>query len=346
MAGAEAQAGFYYQNIIAAKYALDLIEFGSPLHSLTLENPSRAKHIDDIIAEAANVTAFVQVKWSEDEVSAFTLHNLIMAENESVPLIEKLARGFRQVSSENGRKEIILLSTRKAGTNRQPQKGFDRSLKEFLDEFHGPLLNSPDAADIRDAAAFDQYRPIVERLLAASGLENLTQFAQFLRCLRFRLHEPDRETMVERLRARLALLGIEQAQYGTLLDQIVNWSITGQLVRRDDVLRVLGLLDRFVDRLSHSFPVDRQLWVPTPGVFKALDSSIKALDKGFLLVEGEPGTGKSTALTIYLSERPDVRFGYYCFIPNEQTLGNERLGDEAFVRSICLGLRNAFPDIE
>ena len=34
MAGAEAQAGFYYQNVVAANYALDLLEFGSSLRSI------------------------------------------------------------------------------------------------------------------------------------------------------------------------------------------------------------------------------------------------------------------------------------------------------------------------
>jgi hypothetical protein len=63
-------------------------------------------------------------------------------------------------------------------------------------------------------------------------------------------------------------------------------------------------------------------------------------------LEGEPGSGKSTALTMYLSERSDIRFGYYCFVPNDQTLGNERLGDDAYVRSICIGLKNAFPDVK
>src|SRR6266446_5315980 len=99
MAGSDAQAGFYYQNIVAAQYALDLIEFGSPLRSITFENPGRAKHIDDIIANSAAGTVFVQVKWSQDDTSAFTLHNLVTAEEGSTSLLAKLARGFRQVAS-------------------------------------------------------------------------------------------------------------------------------------------------------------------------------------------------------------------------------------------------------
>jgi hypothetical protein len=43
MPGAEAQAGFYYQNVVAALRALELLELRSPMHSITLENPARAK---------------------------------------------------------------------------------------------------------------------------------------------------------------------------------------------------------------------------------------------------------------------------------------------------------------
>ena len=346
MAGSEAQAGFYYQNIIAAQYALQLIEFGTQLRSITFENPRRAKHIDDIIADHLGGTTFVQVKWSQDETSAFTLHNLVAAEDNSTSLLSKLARGYQQVVGESGQKEVVLLSTRRAGTNRQPGLGFDKSLTEYINEFHQPFTEAAEITDIRQAVAFAEYESTLERLHTASGLKDLDEFSRFLKCLRFRLNEPDRDTMIERVRARLVQLGIEQRHYATLLDEVIRWSITSAEVKPDDVRRVLGVHDRFVDRISHYFPVDRRVWVPTSDLFDQLDLSIGSLDSGFILLEGEPGSGKSTALTMYLSARSDVRFGYYCFVPNDHTLGNERLGDDAFVRSICIGLKNAFPDVE
>lgn len=346
MAGSEAQAGFYYQNIIAAQYALDLIEFGSPLRAITFENPQRAQYIDDIIADSAHGTTFVQVKWSEDEASAFTLYNLITAEDDSTSLLAKLAQGYRHVVGEEGRKEVVLFSTRKAGTNRQPKQGFSKSLAEFLTDFHQPFVDDPTTTNVRQATAFAEYEPILDHLLTGSGLRDLDELSGFLKCLRFRLSQPDRDTMAERLRARLATLGIEQQQYATLRDEVVRWSISSQQIRPDDVRRALGVLDHFVDRVSHRFPIDRQMCVPTPHLFDLLDASVKVLENGFVLVEGEPGCGKSTALTMYLSARPDVLFGYYCFVPGDRTLGNARLGDDAFVRSVCIGLKNAFPDFQ
>lgn len=345
MAGADAQAGFYYQNIVAADYALDLIEFGSHLRSITLENPARATHIDDVIIDHERGATFVQVKWAKDETSSLTLHNLTTDGGDSLCLLAKLARGYRDIVREPGTKEIILLSTRRAGTNKQPASGFDKSLAEFISELHQPWIDSTNTS-IQDLDRFAEYQSVLKNLHTASGLTTDEEFAAFLKCLRFRLAMPDRDTMADRVRSRLARLGIEQRYYAELLDDVVRWSIETTQVVADDVRTVLGVHDRFVDRVSHSFPVDRTVFVDTPDLFKQLDSSIQALDSGFILVEGEPGSGKSTALTVYLDDHPDVRFGYYCFVPGDTGLANERLGDDAFVRSLCIGLRNSFPDVD
>lgn len=344
MAGAEAQAGFYYQNIIAAGYALDLIEFGSQLRSVTFENPGRARHIDDVIIDHSGGATFVQVKWAQDETSSLTLHNLTTAEGDSTSLLAKLARGYRDIVGESGRNKIILVSTRRVGTSRQPAQGFDKSLAEFIAEVHQPWIHA-EATSLQSLPSYAEYEPILERLLSASALKDQDELADFLKCLRFQLGMPDRDTMADRVRSRLVQLGIDQRYYAELLDEVVRWSIGTVKVDADDIRTALGVHDHFVDRVSHYFPIDRRVFVPTQDLFEQLDSSIRELDSGFVLVEGEPGSGKSTALTVYLADRPDVRFGYYCFVPEDRSLAHERLGGDAFVRSICIGLRNSFPDI-
>jgi hypothetical protein len=348
MAGGEAQAGFYYQNVVAALHVLKLIEIGSPYRSITLENPNRAKYIDDIIVERIDRTVFIQVKWSENEDSPFTLHNLTSQSDDAgeIPLLRKLARGYEQAASGPGTKEVILFSTRKAGSARQPSKGFDKSLAEFLTEFHTPFVNDEGVLEIRQGVRYPEYQPTLDRLIVASGLNEVEEFSNFLKCLRFELGQPDRETMVGRVRAELAFLGIEESEFGNLLDHIIRWSIERRPIDSQEVLKALGLVDHYVDRLSQDFPVDEELWVPTPGLFQRLDRSIEALDSGFILLEGEPGIGKSSALAMYRKQRPQVAFGYFCYVPNERALGNERLEREGFIRSLCIGLRNAFPEVD
>lgn len=344
MAGSDAQAGFYYQNLVAALHLLDLLEIGSSTRSVMLENPSMAKHIDDIIVEGEGGTRFIQVKWSQSGDTSFTLANLVAREEGDVSLWMKLARGFTQIQDEAENIVVELLSTKRAGENKQPSQGFDRSLAEFLGEFHDVLVKSAEDSPVEEISTYERYAPVLGRLHTESGITSLEDFFRFLRSLRFTLGEPDREALVTRVQARLTRLGIERHQYGVLLDHCVRWSLSPLRIRPADVLEALGLTDRFAERLNHRFPVDEALWVPTPAFHSALDRRIDQYRGGYIAVLGEPGAGKSTSVTKYLNERPDVLFGYYCFIPNDQVLGNERLEQEAFTRTICAGLKTAFPD--
>lgn len=344
MAGAEAQAGFYYQNLVGALHLLDLLEVGSTVVQVTLENPDRAKHIDDIIVDTTSGSTFIQVKWAEDADASLTLASLL-AKEEGVSLWAKLARGYRQIRSESGIKVVELLSTRRAGVNRQVSSGFPHSLQQFITEYHEPFVRSS-TNDLSAVSSYRDYQETLEKLREGADFDESSEFNDFLKGLRFTLAHDDRDMLVTRVKARLKQLGIEQQQFGTLLNECVKWSISGGPVTAKDVLKALGLEDRFTERLSHRFPVDEKLWVETPGLFSALDNALQKLPGGFVAVIGEPGAGKSTALTQYLHASRNIRFGYYCFIPDEQTLGNERLQEEAFVRSICVRLRDAFPDFK
>ena len=144
MGGIEAQSGFYYQNVVGALRALDLIELGSPLVSVSFDNPHKAESIDDIVAEGVGFAEFTQVKWAEAVDSTFTLANLTSTdESNSKSLLRKIADGFRQIQNLDGTKQVILYSTRGAGTNALPSKGFHKSLDSFITEFQTPFRQDP-----------------------------------------------------------------------------------------------------------------------------------------------------------------------------------------------------------
>jgi hypothetical protein len=132
MSGTEAQAGFYYQNVLGALRALDLIELGNSLSSVSFDNSSHADYIDDIVAEGDDFTEFVQVKWAQDGDTSFTFANLTSADDSSsVPLLSKLAAGFRKIQNLGGTKSVILHSTKRAGVTAQPAKGFNKSIESW-----------------------------------------------------------------------------------------------------------------------------------------------------------------------------------------------------------------------
>jgi hypothetical protein len=345
MGGIEAQSGFYFQNVLGALRALDLIELGNPLFSVSFDNPAKAQYIDDIVAEGTGFVEFTQVKWAEDEDASFTLANLTAVDDSSgKSLLQKIAEGFRQIQGLEGTKTVVLYSTRSAGTNAQPAKGFTKSLQAFLEDFHAPFREDLLNSDIENAANYREFQGILDILEAHTGFSDRAGFAGFLKCLRFDLGRPDKETLVEHLKMRLERLGITHKSYGLLTNKIVEWSIDRINVKAEDVLRELGLEDRFVDSLKQNFPVDVDRLVPLPYLADGIAKALDVFSSGYILLLGEPGVGKSTALTTLTAYRRDITFEYFCFIPNERSLGNDRLDSSAFVRSLCIGLRNAFPD--
>ena len=341
------QASFFYQNIVAAHKILELIDIGSPIKSIELDNPSGAKHIDDIIVRYEGFTRYYQVKWSSDERKSYTLHNLITAsEDESKSLIQQLAKGYSELADRENA-EIILYSTRVISNRKQPSQGIDHSLQEFIEDVHSPFVNSPTATSLRSLPRYKEYESAIQLLLQASGLPDEETFCKFLKRLRFELNQDGIDTQREQLLAKLDSLGIERTLYDSLLNAVVEWSIPPRRsISASDVLKRLGLADRFVDRVAHDFKVEEQHYVENTKLFEQLDQSIAELDSGFVLIEGPPGSGKSTALTIYQRQRENVRFAYYCFIPDEITLGNPRLERETFLKSLCIGIQNSFPDID
>ena len=197
MGGIEAQSGFYYQNVLGAHRALDLIELGNPLLSVSFDNPNKAQSIDDIVAEGDGFAEYTQVKWADDDNSTFTLANLTSTDDSNPKsLLRKIAEGFRQIEGLEGSKTVILYSTKSAGKNALPSKGFKQSLDSFLSDFHTPFREDPLNSDLDKALNYDDYRETLETLHGHTGFSDRSSFATFLKSLRFDLGRPDRETLV------------------------------------------------------------------------------------------------------------------------------------------------------
>src|SRR5437870_3632271 len=123
MPGSFSQAGFFYQNHIAAHKLLDSLEFGSPIQSLNFDNYKKGPHIDDIIVENSSGTQYYQIKWSSGDDSPFTIYNVITPElDETRSLLLDLVEGYRRVQNREPF-EIILFSTKNASNQKRPSEG-------------------------------------------------------------------------------------------------------------------------------------------------------------------------------------------------------------------------------
>ncbi len=154
MQGSFTQAGFFYQNHIAALKLLEMLEFGSALRSVTLENYSKGNHIDDIIIEYGYATHYYQVKWSAGDDTPYTIHNLIAPQKDKAkPLIKELAEGYSRLSDRENI-EIILFSTKQASNQKRPKDGITKGLAEVIEHIHIPFTNSSTYKNLTDLPNF------------------------------------------------------------------------------------------------------------------------------------------------------------------------------------------------
>jgi hypothetical protein len=132
MGGIEAQSGFYYQNVLGALRALDLIELGNPLFSVSFDNPAKAQYIDDIVAEGTGFVEFTQVKWAEDEDASFTLANLTAVDDSSgKSLLQKIAEAFVKSRGSKGPRRLFSIRLAQQGQTPSPPKDSPRACRRF-----------------------------------------------------------------------------------------------------------------------------------------------------------------------------------------------------------------------
>ena len=168
MIGSVSQAAFFYQNNIAAFKVLELLDFGSSIKKIYLENYDKGKHIDDVIIEYPNFTRYYQIKWSLND-DVYTVHNLINPQSDkSKSLVQELAEGYASCDRKKD-SEIILYSTKKAGNQKQPKKDINNSLNELINNIHIPFINSP-TNQVSDLPKYPEYETTIIKIRNATTL--------------------------------------------------------------------------------------------------------------------------------------------------------------------------------
>lgn len=346
--GSYSQAGFYYQNNLAALKILGLLELDSDILYIELEKFSKGNHIDDIIITRNDEIEFYQVKWSESETNAFTIHNIAYEAiedqngNQKLSLWEKLVKGYEKKITDGKNATITLYSTRPAGKTVQHKKSIDKSLADFI-EFHQQFI-ATDGFSLDSVATYPEFKSLLDKLKNEKGPAG-DEFAKFLKALRFQLKMPDLKYLKRQLQEKADQLGLESTHIATLLDLVVNWSIKASRIDRKTLLDGLGILGRFVDRISHQFKIDEKLYIENVQLFTQINRALNELESGCILVEGVPGAGKSTALTKYFAQSRDIRFSYYCFIPDDTQTASIRLQGTYFLKSLCNSIENSFSNL-
>ncbi len=343
MEGSTTQAAFYYQNNIAALKILDCLLFESEIHYIHLESYMRGNHIDDVIIYRKTGVEFIQVKWSQDEENSYTLFYLLNPQGDSKSIFKQLAEGYLSIKEKTNAK-IILFTTKRESNQKRPAAGITHGLTDFRTSFLNPFQAQQGL--YKDLHAYNTYKEIIEKIRTETGLGEAL-FGDFLRTLDFQFSQEGLSQIKSLIKIRLARLGLEESIYEKLIDGAVNWSITGEQITRHTLLKHLGILDRFEDKLSHFFKVvDDKYYIPNIDLIHKLSTALSELDGGYIFIEGVPGMGKSTALTKFKQHHHKMALSYYCYIPDAKSnFGDLRHKAEYFLQSLCVSIENSFTEV-
>lgn len=88
--------------------------------------------------------------------------------------------------------------------------------------------------------------------------------------------------------------------------------------------------DRVVPTFDHELKVNEATFVPIEGVLNQLSAQLLSKTKGYVFLEGTPGSGKSTILTEWAQRIPNTTIPYYAFDfskPSRQNRNNFKRGE-------------------
>lgn len=341
--GSASQAGFYYQNSVAALKIIDCLFFNSDITSIWLENYDKGPHIDDIIIHRTSITEYIQVKWSDDEENSFTLKSLLGPQDDDNSIFKQLAEGYTHVKSRSNDFSITLFTTKLESNRRRPSEGLSYGLADLRQYIIEPL--KANKAFYKLLPNYSNFKDVLDIIKRKCKLDD-ESFSDFLQKLEFKFGQHSNEQVQNATRSKMEMIGIETDLFEVLMDNVVKWSISGNLITKDVVLKQLGLADRFEDKISHYFrSVDSKHYVPNGEFLNKLNNSLEELDGGYIFVEGSPGIGKSTMITKFLESLQEF-IAYYCFIPDEKTFGELRHKSSYFLKSLCIAIEKQFPNLD
>jgi hypothetical protein len=351
MEGSASQAGFYYQNNIAALKVIECLFFNSDIRQIRLENYDKGNHIDDIIIYRQDKIDYYQVKWSEDGDNSYSLYNLLKSEVNNdgkvtkKSLFKQLAEGYLSAKLNSDNFSITLFTTKRESNQKRPSEGINHSLSEIRTNIFEPLKHSDISYD--KLPNYTEYKETIEKIRQDCSLDE-EEFDQFIKNLEFKFSQDPTEQIQQALKFKLETLGIETSLLEKLVNGVVKWSISGESITKDVVLKELGVTDRFEDKLSHYFKViDEEHYVPNHFFFDQLEKGLTELQGGYIFIEGLPGIGKSTALTKFKEQNRNTTLAYYCFIPDVRNdFGELRHQSYYFLKSLCITIEKNFPEVD
>ncbi len=334
--------GYASQYSVAADLILRALRAGQ-LQWIRLADPT-AGRVDDLqIGDHLRVDAY-QVKWATHP-GTISFHNLTTVRRdrgrESPSLINQLAQGWMRLRQARPGTRIVVhlvIDDHPSVDDAVPASDpvpTSRHLAAFLEQVWRPVVQGQ-VRDEHDLPA--EWRYAWERLRDASGL-GASDFMDFVQScaldVAWRLPDEQATTRDEEIWLR------DHHDLQAFIFRTVGSPERVIELTREQLLRRLGWTTRIEFHSRHDFPVDETLYRPVVATEQALTERLSHVTRGYLLLTGTPGSGKSTVLTQVLRSRQERVIRYYAYVPDAQDPAVLRGESLSFLHDITTALDRA-----
>ncbi|PIG95648.1 ATP-binding protein [Deinococcus sp. UR1] len=311
-----------YRDAIGLSYVVQMLKDPGSVLWVSFEN-KEAGSLDDVMVGLSDRVRYIQAKYTVDE-SVWSLKDLLEKKKgqRATSLLQKWVLGWKKVKALGSAYEAVIK------TRRRPDPG----LAELITDGHFTDRLWTDPAN---ASA---WRGVCDHLAAEGVTQDETRLA--LDELLFEFGELDVEHVFAETEREFLDLGGTQAGWNSLVEQFRRW-VRYESSTSDGRIRVgdARVAARLWQPDTHAIPQEFQRDLHFVPFNYARQRLVTALGQqpSFVLLEGPPGSGKSSLLSWLAQEPPEGTIQvllHHCFIGPEDNFRTRRLSVEASVEGL------------
>lgn len=332
--GSSRRKGDEFQDLTALQLALERYIAGGEFE-LFIEY-EKAGSMDDVVIVTTESVDCFQIKHAVNRQKVYSLEDF--TGSDSVVHLGKFADSWKRLST--------LYPNRKLRLHLRSNRGVDAQLSDVIT--HEGYFND----QFLDNRYYKEKRDIRNKLLKASTLP-AQEFQEFLRCFHFDLNQPSYLDLEQEIKAFHLdhKLGISDTRVFADLKRLIEQ----HAIEIPDPITPILLNAYFRETqsrylLPQLFHVDETTFVPPPTLADQLNNELHNVQRGYVVVTGPPGSGKSTALSKYFDELSKERFEsyevirYYCFVRVHDNEQRKRVEAKSLRVNLLTELQIAFPE--
>lgn len=276
-----------------------------------------AGRLDDLQLNVSDVIYAYQMKWSGS--SNYLSFNQISFSSHNKPsIIKQLTEGWKKLRNQHGNNIKVCFLTNMSPSKNDNLFQNNESQKKAFKNFINEEWNNRDSFTPSSIPA--QWKEVWKKILSESNLSE-KDFLEFIRDCEFifsfnyptEINSPfpeDFQNLNKDINKLSSFISQSIAQTANLPLQLTS----------QELLNKLNWSDRIEYKNIHIFPVEK-IYEPIETSKKKLINAIETVDSGYILLQGTPGSGKSSLLSASLKDSEKLKvIKYFCYIPDDRSI--------------------------